>query len=167
MANPSLPSLFSLAPRQLSQLINPLYWLNSGTEQIGLINISGAASAKPALEADIIENVATYGRQLGRMADVLQAVLAQMHPDRWPAAERQAVAEFRDMTAKIAAVKAGYLAPTQKNVDQLIAGINSLEANDPDAYRRIKDELRAKLFDGDAVSPESRRGASRGRTKKR
>ncbi len=149
MSSPSFPNLFSLAPKQLSQLINPLYWINSGTDQIGLINISGTASAKPELEADIIENVATYGRQLGRITDVLQAVLAEMHPDRWPVAEQEALRQFRDMTAKIAAVKAGYLAPTQKNIDQLIAGINSLKENDMDEYVRIKNELREKLFDRD------------------
>src|SRR5205814_5619744 len=104
MASQPFPGLFSLAPRQLSQLINPLYWLNSGTDQVGIINISAAASAKPEAEANIIENVATYGRQLGRITDVLQAVLAQMHPERWPAAEREAVDQFRDMAAKIAAV---------------------------------------------------------------
>jgi hypothetical protein len=152
MASQPYPSLFNLAPKQLSQLINPFYWLNSGTDQVGFINISGAASAKPELEADIIENVATYGRQLGRVADVLQAVLAEMHPDRWPPAEQEAVRQFRDMTAQIAAVKAGYLAPTQKNVDQLIAGINSLRESDVDEYVRIKNQLREKLFDGEKES---------------
>jgi hypothetical protein len=166
MATQPFTSLFSLAPKQLSQLINPLYWLNSGTDQIGLINISGSASAKPEVEADIIENVATYGRQLGRITDVLQAVLAQMHPDRWPAAEQEAVRQFRDMAAKIAAVKAGYLAPTQKNVDQLIAGINSLKESDMDEYVRIKNELREKLFDGDKASRSSEVGRSRGTAKK-
>lgn len=165
MASQPFPSLFSLAPKQLSQLINPLYWLDSGTDQIGLINISGAASAKPELEADIIKNVATYGRQLGRITDVLQAVLAQMHPERWPAAEQEAVAQFRDMAAKIAAVKAGYLAPTQENVDQLIAGINSLKENDKDEYARIKNELREKLFDGDKKSRSSGTRRSRGTAK--
>ena len=167
MANQPFPSLFSLAPNQLSQLINPLYWLNSGTDQIGFINISGAASAKPEVEADIIANVATYGRQLGRITDVLQAMLGQMHPNRWPAAEQEAVSQFRDMTAKIAAVKAGYLAPTQKNIDQLIAGINSLKENDLVEYVRIKNELREKLFDGGKEPRASGSGGSRRTLKKR
>ena len=159
MASQPFPSLFSLAPQQLSQLINPLSWWNSGTDQIGFINISGTASAKPEVEADIIANVATYGRQLGRITDVLQAVLGQMHTNRWPAAEQEAVSQFRDMAAKIEAVKAGYLAPTQKNIDQLIAGINSLKANDFAEYVRIKNELREKLFDG---GKEPRSSGSRG-----
>jgi len=166
MTSQPFPNLFSLAPKQLSQLINPLYWLNTGTDQIGFINISGTASGKPELEADIIENVATYGRQLGRITDVLQAVLAQMHPDRWPAAEQEAVRHFQEMAAKIAAVKAGYLAPTQKNIDQLIAGINSLKESDMEEYVRIKNELRDKLFDGDKERRSSRAGGRRGTAKK-
>jgi len=166
MASQPFPNLFSLAPKQLSQLINPLYWLNTGTDQIGFINISGTASGKPELEADIIENVATYGRQLGRITAVLQAMLAQMHPDRWPAAEQEAVRQFQEMTAKIAAVKAGYLAPTQKNIDQLIAGINSLKESDTEEYVRIKNELRDKLFDGDKERRSSSAGGRRGAAKK-
>lgn len=146
MASRPAPSLFSLAPKQLSQMINPFYWLTSGTGQIGLINISGAASAKPEVEADIIENVATYGRQLGRMTDVLQAVLAQMHPEQWSPGAQEAVRQFREMTAKIAVVKAGYLAPTRENVDQLVAGIKCLKETDSDEYKRITDDLKEKLF---------------------
>ena len=70
------------------------------------------------------------------------------------------------MTAKIAAVKAGYLAPTQENVDQLIAGINSLKENDMGEYVRIKNELREKLFDGESESRSSRSGGSRVTAKK-
>ena len=83
-----------------------------------------------------------------------------------PAAEQEAVSQFRDMTAKIAAVKAGYLAPTQKNIDQLIAGINSLKDNDMDEYVRIKNELREKLFDGHKESRSSGSSGSRGTAKK-
>lgn len=166
MASQPFPSLFSLAPQQLSQLINPLSWWNSGTDQIGFINISGAASAKPEVEADIIANVATYGRQLGRITDVLQEVLGHMQTNRWPAAEQEALSQFGDMAAKIAAVKAGYLAPTQNNIDQLIAGINSLKESDFDEYVRIKNELREKLFDDGKDPRPSRSGVSRRAAKK-
>jgi hypothetical protein len=146
MASPFLTNPFSLAPRNLAQMINPLYWLNSGTGQIGLVNISGTASAKPELEANIVENVATYGRQLGRISDVVEAILSQSHPEKWPPPQREAVSQFREMTAKIAAVKAGFMAPTRENVEQLIAGINSLKETDKSEYVRITKELKEKLF---------------------
>ncbi len=52
MANPFLTNPFSLAPRNLAQMINPLYWMNSGTGQIGFVNISGTASAKPEARSE-------------------------------------------------------------------------------------------------------------------
>lgn len=146
MANSSFLNPFALAPQRLAQVINPLNWLASGTGQIGLVNISGAASAKPEVEADIVENVATYGRQLGRISDVLQSMLARMHADAWDSDDAQAVRAFREMNAKIAAVKARYLAPTQENVDLLIAGINSLKETDQDEYVRLKNDVQTKLF---------------------
>lgn len=123
----SVPSLnpFALAPQRLAQIINPLNWLASGTGQIGLVNISGAASAKPEVEADIVENVATYGRQLGRISDLLQVMLEKSHADTWTGGDAQALRAFKEMNAKIAAVKARLMAPTQENVDQLIASTAS------------------------------------------
>jgi hypothetical protein len=160
MATPPWPNAFSLAPQKLAQLINPLYWLTSGTGQIGFVNISGQASAKPEVEADIIENVATYGRQLGRITDVLNAILKDMAAHTWTGEAANAVEQFNQMNAQIAAVKAGHLAPTQQNLDKLIAGIRSLKDSEPAEYVRIKDELKKKLFvdDGDVASLEKARG---------
>jgi hypothetical protein len=146
MASQPFPNPFSLAPQKLAQVINPLYWLTSGTGQIGFINISGTASASPEAEAAIIEDVATYGRQLGRISDVLEAVLAQTDRDDWLPAQKEAVSQFREMTAQIAAVKAGHMAPTSEHIDQLVAGINSLKDTNEGEYLRIKAELRQNLF---------------------
>ena len=157
MASQPFPNPFSLAPQKLAQMINPFYWLNSGTDQIGFINISGTASAKPEVEADIIENVATYGRQLGRITDVLEAALKHIDAGAWKGADGAAVTQFKEMTAKIAAVKAGHMAPTSENVDQLIAGINSLRKTDNDGYLRIKAEVREKLFGNDKGDTGSRK----------
>jgi hypothetical protein len=161
MASRPLPNPFALAPKQLAQIINPLSWMTSGTGQMGFINISGMASSKPEVEADIIENVATYGRQLGRITDVLQAVLENMHPDRWTDSQQDAVHQFKDMVHKIAIVKAGYLAPTRENVEQLIAGINCLKETDEQEYSRIKEELRKRLFADDEKSIASQPRKSR------
>jgi DNA anti-recombination protein RmuC len=155
---------FSLAPQKLAQVINPLYWLTSGTGQIGFVNISGTASAKPEVEAEIIENVATYGRQLGRISDVLEIMLRELRANEWRGADKQALEQFEEMNAQIAAVKAEHLAPTKENVDMLIEGIQSLKQTNGGEYRRIKEELKKRLFDGDnepaAPLPSKRRRTS-------
>jgi len=147
MATRDLTGAFSLAPKYLSQMIDPLFWFPSGTGQIGFINISGAASSKPEVEADIIENVATYGRQLGRRSDVLDAILSHLNARSWRGDAKKAVDAFEEMNANITAVKARYLAPTQENVDKLIDGNNSIMHTRPDEYERLRNELRRKLFD--------------------
>ena len=141
---------FPFAPRNLMQMIDPLFWTNSGG-QIGMINISGVASAQPALEKDIIENVATYGRQLGRISELLQVVLVHLHAHNWEGDEARALRSFNEMMAKIAAVKAGHLAPTESNVDDLIAGINSLKETDEKEYLRMKERIREQLFPDSAA----------------
>ncbi len=65
MASLYSPNSFSFAPEQLRQVINPLSWLTSGTGQIGLFNVYQTATSKPEVEAEIVKNVAGYGRQLG------------------------------------------------------------------------------------------------------
>jgi len=128
-------------------MIDPLFWLPSGTGQIGFINISGAASSKPEVEADIIENVATYGHQLGRISAVLNAILTDLQARKRRGDAKKAVDAFEAMNANITAVKARYLAPTQENVDRLIEGINALKGRRPDEYERLRKELRRKLLD--------------------
>jgi len=161
MATTPFPNPFSLAPQKLAQIINPLYWLTSGTGQIGFVNINGTASANPEVEAEIVEKVATYGRQLGRISDVLDVVLRKQEASTWNGQEKKAFDDFKDMIGKIAAVKEGYLAPTQANVDKLIDGINSLKKTNEPEYQRIKDELKAKLFGPQASRPLARARARR------
>jgi hypothetical protein len=149
VATPPWTNAFSLAPQKLAQVINPLYWLTSGSGQIGFVNISGQASAKPEVEADIIENVATYGRQLGRITDVLNAMLKDLRADTWTGDAAKAVEAFNQMNAQIAAVKAGHLAPTQENLDRLVDGIRSLKNSDAAEYARMKNALKQRLFADD------------------
>ena len=44
--------------------------------QIGLFNVNLGSSAAPAVEGDILARAGSYGRQIGRIADALEAVIA-------------------------------------------------------------------------------------------
>lgn len=140
---PGSPFL-SLSPERLGDIL-PWKWWSNLTGQVGFININEMASAKPGVEADIIENVASYGRQLGRITDVLEALLKRSRED-WSDADRKAEREFREMAEQIALVKAGHLAPSRENVDRMIAGIEALAKVDPSEHARIVEHLRSKLF---------------------
>ena len=63
----------ALAPSQLTQTINPWSWT---TGNISLFSINLGKSAAPDLEARILDEVGSYGRQLGRIGEALAVVVA-------------------------------------------------------------------------------------------
>lgn len=94
----------SLAPQQLWQAINP--WNVSQTGQFGLINIELGQSPRPEIEGRILEEVGSYGRQLGRIGDALAVILDQMPLKGLKAKERRAIDALRGQLEAIRSVKA-------------------------------------------------------------
>ena len=144
----SLPQTPSYASWPFNYNLDQVFKLfqNSGNPQIGFINISAAASAKPDVEKYVIENVATYGRQLGRISDVLDFALKQLGADKWKDEQADALNDFRTMKVEIDAVKSNRLPPTESNVSDLIAGIKALKDSNREEYERICAELKSQLF---------------------
>jgi hypothetical protein len=129
------------------QAINPWSWWTNAMGQFGLINISTNASANPRLEREIVNDVASYGRQLGRINEVLYALLQHTSQESWSATERREAADFRRMADAIAAVKAKHAAPTDAALDDLIGGIRFLKERNPPEYRRVVGRLRKALLE--------------------
>lgn len=91
MANVYLP-----LSGNVQQDINPWTWTTRvGNGQIGLFNINLGHSTNPALERRILENVGSYGRQIGQLGDALEAVLDHLPTDGWNESARNAVRAFR------------------------------------------------------------------------
>ena len=87
-------------------------WFKTMGSQLGLININLTSSANPAMEAEIVTDVASYGRQLGRMQDALAVLLAHLPPDlQLPPREQAAIDDFKGMFNEIARVKDRHPAP--------------------------------------------------------
>jgi hypothetical protein len=84
------------------QSINPMTWLFSGNQ----VNVYLGESSAPDVEAEILDRVGTYGRQLGQLTDAV-AVLLRHLPDRASLAadEQMALNVFETMVADIANVK--------------------------------------------------------------
>jgi hypothetical protein len=60
----------------VTQTINPWTpFFNPVGSQIGLVNINLGNSSNPEIEEQVLSDVASYGKQLGRIEDVL-AVLS-------------------------------------------------------------------------------------------
>ena len=63
----------ALAPRQLSQVINPWSW---SFGDLSLFTVNLGQSGAPQVEAKVLEEVGSYGRQLGRIGDALAVLIA-------------------------------------------------------------------------------------------
>jgi hypothetical protein len=72
--------------------------------QIGLINVNVGTSSNPAIEEEILSDVGSYGRQLGRIADAM-IVLLRCLPPELPEDERRAITDLKSMLNEIANVK--------------------------------------------------------------
>jgi len=74
--------------------------------QLGLINVTIGQSSEPAVEADALSDVASYGKQLGRIGDALIVLLAHFHPaTSLSPEETAAIDDLKEMLARIADVK--------------------------------------------------------------
>jgi hypothetical protein len=95
---------FSVAPDKLWQAINPWTFYNQGA-QYGLINIELGQTPRPDIEQKILEQVGSYGRQLGRIGDALEVLLDHVKLKDLDDHEQDALAVLRGQLAAIRQVK--------------------------------------------------------------
>ena len=98
------PFQISLAPDRLWQAINPWTFYQRGA-QFGLINVNLGQTAHPEIEQDVLDEVGSYGRQLGRIGDALEVILAHVTLDGLTAAERNALTILSGQLAEIRKIK--------------------------------------------------------------
>ncbi|KWV47205.1 hypothetical protein AS156_20320 [Bradyrhizobium macuxiense] len=72
--------------------------------QFGLINITLGKSSAPAVEADVLSDVGTYGRQLGQIGDALLVLIERMPKD--DGLDREpAIVALKQMLNEVADIK--------------------------------------------------------------
>jgi hypothetical protein len=80
--------------------------------QLGVININLGQSSDPDVEQEVLSDVGTYGKQIGRIGDALIVLLRHFHPDTPLAAdEAAAIAALTEMLNKVADVKQKHARP--------------------------------------------------------
>jgi hypothetical protein len=92
----------------VTQNINPWNWVFNPTGgQFGLVNIALGQSSNPAVEEEVLTDVASYGKQLGRIEDALLLLINRAQKaGELSDEDKQAFGALRDMMGEIAAVKA-------------------------------------------------------------
>ena len=90
----------------VSQLINPfLVFFRAIGSQFGLINVNLGRSADPDMEQRILEDVGSYGRQIGRIGDALGVLIAQVEHTAPDLAANPAIKALRCQLEEIERLK--------------------------------------------------------------
>ena len=132
--------------------IDPARWMASWWRGLGLapenlvqpilpgwaITINGVNSSAPQTEVEILQHH-SYGRQLGRMADALQALIEERGED---ASRDRRFEEFIKMKRQIDDLK---LDAAATRIDQVRADLAALKAARPADYHRLRDALQRVL----------------------
>ena len=96
---------FSLAPDQLWQAINPWSFYNQGA-QLGFVNINLGQTNHPEIEQKLLDEVGSYGKQLGRIGDALEVLIDHAGLKGLSRAENDAIDILKGQLAEIRKVKA-------------------------------------------------------------
>jgi hypothetical protein len=88
------------------------------------VNINSKSSADPDAEAYVTANVASYGRQLGRISEALCVVLEKGNLPELNDAQRDAVNAFRKLAKEIQEIK---LAHKAKRVGMSVSDLLAVE----------------------------------------
>src|SRR5918993_1885025 len=108
----------------VTQAINPwTWWFKFTGNQVGFINIYEMESSDSEQERKIVEEVASYGKQLGRIVEALSVVLRHesfsgLRPD-----DKLAIERFLDMADQVSALKGDVTPPSEVSVDRFLAGM--------------------------------------------
>ncbi len=97
----------SLAPQKLWQPINPWVFTQQGI-QLGLVNIDLGQTPRPEVEQSILDEVGSYGRQLGRIGDALEVLLKHFKLDGLSQNEQDALDMLRGQLVAAREVKKRY-----------------------------------------------------------
>jgi hypothetical protein len=120
-------SWLQLAP---SNLVQPV--LSGWT-----FNINSQNSSAPQTEASVIARH-SYGRQLGRLADVVRALV----DDASPIPKKDAIADFLSMCKEIDEVKTD---AAEKRLNRIADDLALLKDKDPKSYAQVRDALTLAL----------------------
>lgn len=95
---------YSIAPEQLWQSILPWKFYQEGA-QLGCININLGSTPAPETEHRIIDEVGSYGRQIGRIGDALDILLRHVRLDDLTTEEADVLDVLKGQLAAVRSIK--------------------------------------------------------------
>jgi hypothetical protein len=103
--------------------------------QYGLVNVTVGQSSAPAVEADVLSDVASYGKQLGRVEDALVVLLDHFRPAaQLTKEEADAIGDLKEMLDRIATAKEKHKCKALRLRAQQAAAPAAADPPPPDAH---------------------------------
>ncbi|UUX51935.1 hypothetical protein NUH88_09565 [Nisaea acidiphila] len=102
----NLPKVNLPLSGDVTQAINPWKWVfDWAGSTFSLINVNLGRSANPELEQEILEEVGSYGRQLGRIGEAMQVLVDRLDRSTLTTEERHAIEAFEVQLREINELK--------------------------------------------------------------
>lgn len=127
------------------QTINPwTIWLKSWNQQLGFINITNVESGDYKIEKSIIEDVASYGRQLGWISEVLNLVRNRIDFGVLDKEQSESLKQFDKLIEDVKAIKekSGTGEITIGKLDLMINNIRALKNKNDKKYNDMVSRIK-------------------------
>jgi hypothetical protein len=115
--------------------------IRSAGDQLGFININTARAGDPGLEHRIVTEVASYGRQLGRLLDAVAVLARQAESSVVSADDRRALDELEALHEEVEAAKASFAGGRVERLVDEIRNLRRDPAANAEALQRLRDAL--------------------------
>jgi hypothetical protein len=108
-------------------------------------HVPGHERRDAGLEKAIVERVASYGRQLGRITEALAVLVRIARGGKRNTGDDKALDAFVALAAEIEAAKARYTGSDADSLARFERSLAYLKRTDPDAYEHAKLRLKRLL----------------------
>jgi hypothetical protein len=131
------------------------FWINPQTTWDRFFNpqiFVSYNSADAGIENHVLRRAGSYGKQLGRILDVLDVLVARLPAAELTSRERLVMDRFHELARRVDSAVDDYRGtkrPTDRitlgDVDRVVDGLHDLARTDPAAHRVAADRLRRAL----------------------
>jgi len=104
------------------QSINPWSWFIHSMGQLGLININLGRTPAPEIEERILDDVGSYGRQIGRISDALEVLVDRLELKDLDESQREAIILFKAQLAEVRRVKMLAYSISSSEREKIVSG---------------------------------------------
>lgn len=125
---------FSFAAPWSGNVSQPWSWWY----QLAPVTINQMQSGDPALEARIVREVASYGRQLGRVMDVIEVLVTKLDKAGLEDGQKDALMAFKSLRDEINRVKQPSLGATRSDAERVASAVVGWRKVHPELFQLVK-----------------------------